>query len=214
MTLLQRLNVERRLRTIHSWLGVAILPWIVLAGLTGFYLNHPKAVSFLTSTAGAPTPEVSVPAGSAMPVEDALDAMGRGLALYPEETVSFKKTDKFNGRDVYVVEVGPRDLYVDSETGFIWDRGRYETVYVSPEGDRLDRNLRWSRILRSLHERGWVGTALGRWLADITAISLMVFGLSGIYLFVAPRLRRRRNRRARLKAQAASAAVRPVAAGS
>ncbi|HMS96042.1 MAG TPA: hypothetical protein PKA03_12645, partial [Tabrizicola sp.] len=62
------------------------------------------------------------------------------------------------------------------------------------------------RILTSLHERGWVGSALGTWLADITAGALMVFGLSGLYLFFAPRLRRMKNRRARLAYQRQAAA--------
>ena len=37
-------RVLRSLRLVHSWLGVLVLPWIVLFGLTGFYLNHERAV--------------------------------------------------------------------------------------------------------------------------------------------------------------------------
>lgn len=31
---------ERTLKTLHSWLGILILPWILVIGMTGLYLNH------------------------------------------------------------------------------------------------------------------------------------------------------------------------------
>ncbi|MBL9048118.1 MAG: hypothetical protein JNK34_12550, partial [Tabrizicola sp.] len=31
---------ERLVRTLHSWLGLLILPWVILAGFTGLYMNH------------------------------------------------------------------------------------------------------------------------------------------------------------------------------
>mgnify|MGYP006204029133 CR=1 FL=1 len=30
----------RLLKTIHSWLGVIVLPWVLIIGLTGLFLNH------------------------------------------------------------------------------------------------------------------------------------------------------------------------------
>ncbi|SDJ33857.1 hypothetical protein SAMN05421850_11425 [Lutimaribacter saemankumensis] len=32
------------LRTLHSWLGLIALPWVILFGFTGFYLNHGQAI--------------------------------------------------------------------------------------------------------------------------------------------------------------------------
>jgi hypothetical protein len=31
---------ERTMKTRHSWLGILILPWILVIGMTGLYLNH------------------------------------------------------------------------------------------------------------------------------------------------------------------------------
>ena len=55
---------------------------------------------------------------------------------------------------------------------------------------------------KRLHEQGWLTRTFGTWLADITAAAMVVFGLSGIVLFLVPRLRRRQNRR-RMRAQSA-----------
>ena len=33
-------SLERTLKLLHGWLGVFILPWVVVIGLTGLSLNH------------------------------------------------------------------------------------------------------------------------------------------------------------------------------
>ncbi|MFN3280590.1 MAG: hypothetical protein ACK40I_02810 [Tabrizicola sp.] len=34
----------RLLKTVHGWLGVIVLPWVIVIGLTGLFLNHEKLV--------------------------------------------------------------------------------------------------------------------------------------------------------------------------
>ena len=34
----------RRLKMVHGWLGVIVLPWVILIGLTGLFLNHERLV--------------------------------------------------------------------------------------------------------------------------------------------------------------------------
>ena len=41
------MNALRFLRTIHGWIGVLVIPWVLLYGLTGFYLNHERDMAFL-----------------------------------------------------------------------------------------------------------------------------------------------------------------------
>jgi hypothetical protein len=55
-----------------------------------------------------------------------------------------------------------------------------------------------------IHNYGWIDSTFGRWITDIVAGCFVLFALSGVTLFLMPRLRRRRNRRARLRAASAS----------
>ena len=38
-------NKMRLLKTLHGWLGVFVLPWVLIIGLTGLYLNHESLVT-------------------------------------------------------------------------------------------------------------------------------------------------------------------------
>ncbi len=194
--------VERALRKIHSWLGVIILPWVILAGLTGLYLNHPSAVDWLWKGAGEPSPMSYDAMPSARPVQTIAEAFAIGEALIPGAVFDLETGTPYRGRTVYALDDGPDLIRIDAATGFVWLQQRYRTSFIAPDGTVLRRDLRWRRVLLSLHERGWVGNALGRWLADLTAAALVVFGVTGVYLFLAPRLRKWRNKRARLAAQA------------
>ncbi len=201
MTFLETLNIERRLRSVHGWLGAIILPWVVVAGLTGFYMNHERLVLGWLPDASDVGPEAYADQPEATPVASGADAMGIASRYRPDAADMSLDTDSsYADRVVWTVDTGPDAVIVDRQTGFVWLRERYRITAFAPDGTRVGTDLRWSRILSSLHTRGWVGEALGKWLADITAIALVVFGLSGLVLFWAPRRRRNRNRAARLRA--------------
>ena len=42
----------RLLKTVHGWLGVFVLPWVIIIGLTGLYLNHERLVMGLLEGEG------------------------------------------------------------------------------------------------------------------------------------------------------------------
>lgn len=42
----------RLLKTIHSWLGVIVLPWVLIIGFTGLFLNHQSLVMGLLDRGG------------------------------------------------------------------------------------------------------------------------------------------------------------------
>ena len=46
------MSFERFLRSLHAWLGICILPWVVVAGFTGFYMNHGKLILSLLPDSG------------------------------------------------------------------------------------------------------------------------------------------------------------------
>lgn len=189
------MSVERFLKSVHSWLGAMILPWVVAAGVTGFYMNHRDLVlSVLPEPVGAEVFESSPMAREV----GAAEAERIAEKMAPDETLLPDGSAQFHGRAVFAFDGDAVRVYVDRATGFGWVRGRYVTRVAAPDGAVLAREVRWSRVLSSIHQRGWVGSALGTWLADILAGALVVFGLSGLVLFAAPRLRRARNRRARV----------------
>lgn len=204
MSILESLNIERRLRSIHGWLGALILPWVVVAGMTGFYMNHERLVLGWLPDASVANPQDYEGEPQAGPVPTATAAMGIAARYRPDRDMTMDPDTSYSGRVVWTVDTGPDAVIVDRQTGFVWLRERYRITTFAPDGTRVGTELRWSRILSSLHTRGWVGEGLGKWLADITAIALMVFGLSGLVLFWAPRQRRSRNRSARVRAAKAA----------
>ena len=200
------MSVERVLKTLHSWLGVVILPWVVAAGFTGLYMNHADLVLSLFPQTEHYDAALFDGAPQARAVDEAA-AQGIAAVLAPGMRLELDDAaDEFHDRHVYTFDAGSHDVIVDRRTGYGWVNSRYATRTYAPDGTRLHTRVRWGRVLSSIHERGWVGSGFGSWLADIAAGALVVFGLSGMVLFVAPRVRRARNRRAKaayLKAAAA-----------
>ena len=188
--------IERLLKTVHAWLGVMILPWVVAAGFTGLYMNHADLVLSLFPQTEHYDAALFDGAPLARPVDEAAARQIAGV-LAPGAVLEPDGADSFHDRQVFTFDAGSFDVIVDRATGYGWVNSRYATRTYAPDGTRLHLRIRWGRVLSSIHERGWVGTGLGSWLADIAAGALVVFGLSGLVLFVAPRVRRARNRRAK-----------------
>lgn len=191
--------IERLLRSLHTWLGVMILPWVIIAGVTGLYMNHSALILSVFPVGDIDGPVLRAPAlpqteGSAAEIVK---------ALYPDTRFDDMGGGKQNGRKVFVFADKDFEAMVDQATGYVYVKSRYFMHLYSPSGHRLATKPYWSKILSRLHQDGWVGGALGSWPADIVAGALVVFGSTGLYLFTAPRLRRAKNRRARLRAQSA-----------
>ena len=187
------MSAERLLKTVHGWLGVLILPWVIIAGLTGIYMNHSKLV---LSVLPAAQPVAELLDGQPQVAATAEQIRGLSLSLLGPQSGDIIST-KFNGRPVFKATSGQRQLRMDKATGAYWVSGPILQVLYAASGERLETSVRWSHLLNQLHRRGWASEMLGTWPADLTAGALTFFGFSGLYLFLAPRFRRRRNRRAR-----------------
>jgi uncharacterized iron-regulated membrane protein len=197
--------IERLLKSLHSWLGVLVLPWVIVAGLTGLYMNHEELVLsvFPDRDLGADR----FRSGGTAQTEASARALAEGLF----GAVGPVRDKTYEGRPTFSFKQGDRvEVLVDRATGHLWYASGYAVTLYAPDGQVLAQRLRWGRVLSSLHRRGWVGGDLGTWLADITAVALMVFGSSGLVLFFAPRVRRWKNRRARLAHQRRVAASPPA----
>lgn len=184
--------MTRFLKTLHGWLGVMILPWVILAGLTGLYQNHgylflrvlPQTRILPELIADLP----SAPVDLAMVQALAVAELGREARVHEWQ---------FFGRPGFQAAAPGQTLQVDAATGARLWISAYVSTLTDAKGHVLARQVQWARLLQRLHKAGWAGDRFGTWPADIVAGALVVFGSSGLWLFLAPRLRRWKNRRAR-----------------
>lgn len=183
----------RLLRTIHSWLGVIVMPWVVIIGATGFYLNHGKQIMSLVgyaefSEAGF---ELSSPEEPITP--EALYDLSH--SIWPDAEIKRIEDVVYHGRPSYQALTDKGLVIVSRTTGHYYAKTRYTRRTFSPSGELLHTKYYWGRAFKELHETGWLGGGLRTWLADGVAIAMIFFGISGFTLWVVPRVRRLRRRR-------------------
>lgn len=189
----------RLLKTVHGWLGVIVLPWVILIGLTGLFLNHERLVmGWLEGDAYDEAQFDAWPGARAVTVDEARLLAER---LYPGVALTQEDDTAYHGREAAVFAAGGAQVIVALQTGHYWVKTDLRRVTYAPDGLVLETRTYWEGIFKRLHERGWLTRSLGTWLADITAAAMVIFGLSGIILFIVPRLRRRQNRQ-RMRAAA------------
>lgn len=189
----------RFLKTVHGWLGALVLPWIIIIGFTGLFLNHESLfIDVLAPEAYDEAQFDSWPGAKPMTQDEA-----RALAerLYPGETLTLDRDTTYRGREVAIFAADRTEVIVALKTGHYWVKTEFTRTTYAPDGTVLQRKVSWGTLFKRLHVRGWPTRSLGTWLADITAASMIVFGLSGIVLFLVPRFRRRQNRK-RMRAAA------------
>lgn len=182
----------RLLKTVHSWLGVIVLPWVILIGLTGLFLNHEGL--FMGWLEGDAYDEAQFDAwpGAAPLTAEAAQALAAGL--YPDQTLTLDGDRTYHGREVATFDTGDAQVIVALQTGHYWIKTDTWRVTHAPDGTVLESLTYWENIFKRLHVRGWLTRTFGTWFADITAAAMVIFGLSGIVLFLVPRIRRRQNR--------------------
>lgn len=187
----------RLLKTVHGWLGVIVLPWVILIGLTGLFLNHEWLVMGWLDSQGYDEAQFDAwPGAKALTVQEAL-ALAEGLN--PGQAVTQDDDDTYHGREAAIFNAGDRQVIVALKTGHYWVKTDLSRVTHAPDGTVLETKTYWEGIFKRLHVRGWLTSTFGTWFADIAAAAMVVFGLTGIVLFLVPRVRRRKNRR-RLRA--------------
>lgn len=187
----------RLLKSVHGWLGVLVLPWVIIIGLTGLFLNHQGLVMGWLEGDGYDESQFDLwPGARAVTPAEARALAERQL---PGRVLTPGDATAYHGRPAAIFEADGTQVIVALTTGHYWIKTDLRRVTYAPDGTVLEAKTYWEGIFKRLHERGWLSRSLGTWLADITAAAMVVFGLSGIVLFLMPRLRRRRNRQ-RLRA--------------
>lgn len=180
------------LRTLHSWLGVIVLPWIIIFGISGFYLNHPDAVrSVLPFTAyndqAFDFAELPVPLSTNQAADIARE-------IWPDSEMQSVTRIQYHGYDAIEFNRAAGRIIVVPNTGHYYVKSNLQNKIYTPAGDMADRKIYWDYVLGVFHRTGWLGWSLGTILADLTALALIGFGLTGIALWYLPRHKRFKRR--------------------
>lgn len=176
------------LRTLHSWLGLLVIPWVLMFGLTGFYLNHQDFILGLL-----PGEKFDESALAAAQLDEPLTlAQAKEIAdaYWPDDTAAASALVNYHGFRAYRFDKPKGQVIVSVATGHFYTKTRAVRTTYSPSGEVLDRWYYWKYIFGILHKTGWFDFGFKTLLADITALAFIVFGLSGIVIWGLPRYKR------------------------
>lgn len=175
-------------RTIHSYLGIIALPWVILFGISGLYLNHPNLITnILPASAYSDTSEQFESLETPLTSEQAADIARLYFQNSPMKSIREIEYHGFNSIE-FQRESGT--IIVSKETGHYYVKNNFQNVLHSADGVVVDRKIYWNYFLGVFHRTGWFGWSIGTIFADITAFALIIFGISGMTIWYIPRHRR------------------------
>ena len=181
-------QVLKVFRTIHSYLGIIALPWVILFGISGLYLNHPNLITnILPASAYSDTSEQFESLETPLTSEQAADIARLYFQNSPMKSIREIEYHGFNSIE-FQRESGT--IIVSKETGHYYVKNNFQNVLHSADGVVVDRKIYWNYFLGVFHRTGWFGWSIGTILADITAFALITFGISGMTIWYIPRHRR------------------------
>jgi len=176
------------LRVFHSWLGIFVLPWIIIIGATGFYLNHGRAISPLLEAE-----KYDESLFDLWPPEQPVTreiAEQTALAIWPDEEITRVEFKPYHDRPSFQFYKESGRIIVTQPTGHYFIKTRFTRKTFAPDGTKLHSKIYWGSLFKTLHVRGWTSAKLGTWLADITSFAMVLFGITGIIMWWMPRSKR------------------------
>ena len=162
----------------HLWLGVLFTVVLTVIAITGILLNHKRGLGLMPDVANEPT----APFTGALPLSRLAEV---ALAALPPDAPD--RPAEPTVAHVDRMDVRPRDGYVKVR---MRDRASTEVTVDLASGRVLHVGRRGEVFLERLHS----GEAFGDgWLllSDAGAVALLVTLVSGYWLWLAPKLRRR-----------------------
>lgn len=180
------------LRTLHSWLGAIIMPWFIIIGATGLYLNHYDPIMAVFGYEEYSEADFD----RLLPAQPVTPETARSLSRQVWPYASVQRTEQvlYHGRPSYQAMSYKGRLIVSRTTGHYYAKTPYTRRTYSPSGELLHTKYYWGPMLKELHKSGWLGGGLQTWLADIVAISMIFFGMSGFILWLVPKVRKPRGK--------------------
>jgi len=146
-------KIFRHLKTLHSWMGLIALPWVILFGLSGLYLNHPQLVSqILPDSAYGAEAEMFASLDVPLTPETAANIARQ---YWPESPMNAIRQIKYHGFDAVEFTRGAGRIIVAKETGHYYTKTNFQNVLYSPQGEAVDRKIYWNYLLGVFHRNGW-----------------------------------------------------------
>ena len=183
-----RAKTLKILRISHAWLAIVVLPWVLMIGLTGFYLNHSKAILKLIEPTGF---DEALFANWPDSVEATRDsALALAETIWSNEEVTKFVSKAYHDRPSYIMDMRSGQVIVSRATGHYFVKYGFTRETYAPDGTLLHSKKYWGSIFKTLHTRGWLSSRFGTWIADVTSFSLVFFSLTGMFLWWMPRAKK------------------------
>ena len=180
-------------RTLHGWLGIFVVPWVILIGATGFYLNHGKVIGqiffpkeFSEKNFGQHQPPSTITRNQAHLL---------GERVWPADPIKKISEEIYHGRRSFMIRKNSGTAILSIPTGHYYLKTRYKRHTYSPAGQLLNTKTYWGAVLKDIHRSGWLGGGLGTWIADAISLAMVVFGITGTLMWSVPKFKRIRHRR-------------------
>ena len=163
--------VQRAMFYGHLWVGVLFTVVLLVVSVTGIALNHKRGLGIMPDVAH----ESTAPLAAALPIAELADR-ARAAASLTAEQAPVERMDVRPDKGFVKVrfdDAGFTEVTVDLATG--------RAIHVGRRGDVFMERLHSGEIFGD----GWI------LLSDAAAVSIVLLLLSGYWLWLAPRWRRR-----------------------
>jgi hypothetical protein len=178
-------------RTMHSWLGALVMPWVLIIGATGFYLNHSQSVLELLGQTELSQSDFNNL--TELPITEEI-ASQIAETVWPDQPLLGTNLANYRGRQSFGFKKASGYIFVPaSRSGLYFVETTLSRQTYALDGRLLHSQYNLKRVFKSLHEKGWVGDGLGTWLADIVAVAMIFFSLTGITMWSVPKVRKLRG---------------------
>jgi uncharacterized iron-regulated membrane protein len=165
----------------HKWLGVGASVFVLLVSVTGFLLLVKKDYAWI---------QPPTQLGTERPLEGLLTMEQLWRVVEEQGHPDFATPDDIDRVDV---RLGKFVYKVRSEHNYT------EMQVDAGSGEVLSIETRRSDWIEQLHDGSLFGDTMHGWIMPILAVSLIYLVFSGLWLWLAPILRRRSRRRARAR---------------
>jgi len=173
------MNLFRFFWTTHKWVGIGLAVLVVIISSTGFLLLLKRESAWIQP----PTME-----GAAGGEAEFISMQELFARVWAVEHAAFTTLDDVDRVDF---RPGNRVFKVRSQHDFM------EMQVCAVTGDVLSIATRRSDLIESIHDGAFFAKWFRTWIMPLAALGLLFLTFSGLWIWLAPIIRRRRKRRLR-----------------